>query len=348
MSGLPCRGRGRPTTDAQERYDAEVQAFCATMRKIDSGLDFRVSSRGWCYVLENRGLITKGEFDQAQKLINDCRKSGDLPLDICAADEKRETDIPIVWRRDGQTVDEMADSIIDEAQDILDSAEERSRNEIENGYRYYTPFGFWDHQEFYIELVVEKIDLKSLFKPIAHRYNIPITNIGGWCDINGRAAMMRRFAEHERAGRQCVLLYCGDHDPGGLQISDFIRWNFVDLTRAVGWNPENLIIDRFGLNADFIEHLGLTWIDNLVTGSNRSLADPRHPDHHKGYVQEYLRKFGARKVEANALVVRLRESRQLCLEAILKYLPEDALDRYQGRLNEAREQVRLAVIRRMQ
>jgi hypothetical protein len=110
-------------------------------------------------------------------------------LDICAADEKRETDIPIVWGRNRQTVDEMADSIIDEAQDILDSAEERSRNEIENGHKYYTPFGFWDHQEFYIELVVEKIDLKSLFKPIAHRYNSPITNIGGRQD---RRAPMRR------------------------------------------------------------------------------------------------------------------------------------------------------------
>ena len=48
---------------------------------------------------------------------------------------------------------------------------------------------------------------------------------------------MRRFADHERAGRQCVLLYCGDHDPGGLNISDFLRGNLADLECAVGWSP---------------------------------------------------------------------------------------------------------------
>src|SRR6202022_3389313 len=189
-------------------------------------------------------------------------------------------------------------------------------------------FGLWDDQEFYIELVVEKVDLKSLFGPIASWFHVPITNIAGWCDINCRAGMMRRFAEHERAGRQCILLYCGDHDPGGLHISDFVRANLADLTNAVGWHPEDLIIDRFGLNADFIERYGLTWVGNLETSSGKSLADPRHPDHRKIYVQDYLRKFGARKVEANALVVRPKEGRMLCQEAILRYLPADAVSRY--------------------
>jgi hypothetical protein len=298
-------------------------------------LDFRVSSRGWCYILENEGVITKGEFDAAQRLINDLRKSGDLPLEICAVDEKRNTD----------GLDEYTDptSVDEEAEQIY----ERAQAEIESGHESYTPFGFWDNQPFYIELVVEKIDLKSLFGPVAGYFHVPITNIGGWCDINGRAAMMRRFAGWERKNRQCVLLYCGDHDPGGLHISDFIRSNFADLTRAVRWGPDNLIIERFGLNADFIESNNLTWVDNLETGSGKSLADPRHPDHRKIYVQDYLRKFGARKVEANALVVRPREGRMLCQEAILRYLPADAVAKYEDRLQAAREEVRIAVLNRM-
>ena len=43
------------------------------------------------YILEEYGLV-KGELDAIQKLINDCRKSGDLPLDICADDDSRSTD----------------------------------------------------------------------------------------------------------------------------------------------------------------------------------------------------------------------------------------------------------------
>jgi hypothetical protein len=46
--------------------------------------------------------------------------------------------------------------------------------------------------------------------------SVPLTNFKGWSDLNSRAAMMQRFAEHERQGRRCVALPCGDHDPGGL------------------------------------------------------------------------------------------------------------------------------------
>jgi hypothetical protein len=328
---LPSLSRGRPTPAKLAAYQGEVTAFCDRIKKIRSALDFAVSSRGWCYILENAGVVTKGEFDAAEGLINRCRKTGDLPLEICAVDEKREAD----------GLDDYIDdtSVLEEADEIW----ERAEAILENGHAAYIPFSFWDDQEFYIEIAVEKVDLKSLFGIIARHFHIPITNIGGWCDINSRAAMMRRFAERERRGQKCVLLYCGDHDPGGLRISDTLRRNFSDLTGAVGWDPENLIIDRFGLNADFIAANGLAWIDNLETGSGGDLSDPRHRDHKHYYVQDYLRRFGARKVEANALVVRPKEGRMLCQQAILRYLPEDAITAYRERLAEVQEKVKIAV-----
>ena len=121
-----------------------------------------------------------------------------------------------------------------------------------------------------------------------------------------------------------MLLYCGDHDPGGLQISGQLRSNLAELSGAVGWSPERLKIDRFGLNKTFIEKQELTWIDNLRTAKKKppnDLADPKHPDHQKAYVQDYLRQFGPRKCEANALVTRQAAARQLCLDAITRYLP---------------------------
>jgi hypothetical protein len=91
----------------------------------------------------------------------------------------------------------------------------------------------------------------------------------------------------------------------------------------------------------------LVWIDNLQTGSGGDLANPEHRDHKKLYVQDYLKKFGARKVEANALVVKPQEGRMLCQEAILRYLPSGAIGRYEERLKAVREEVRLAVQNRM-
>jgi hypothetical protein len=160
---------------------------------------------------------------------------------------------------------------------------------------------------------------------------------------------MRRFAEWEAKGKTCVLLYCGDHDPGGLHISDRLLSNLADLEAPVGWSPKDLLIDRFGLDYDFIEAQGLTWIDNLATAKGEyPLNDPHHRDHTKPYVQAYLRRFGVRKVEANALVVRPEGGRELCRQAILRYTPARAVDEYEDRLADLREDVRLAVLRQLE
>ena len=159
---------------------------------------------------------------------------------------------------------------------------------------------------------------------------------------------MERFREHEVAGRKCVLLLCGDHDPGGLHISEKMRENLEELSRAVGWSPDNLIITRFGLNLDFIEQQGLTWIDNLETASGGQLDDPGHPDHFKPYVQDYLKRFGVRKVEANALVKRPEAGRALMRQALLRYIPKTAIRRYETKLKPLRAAFRRAIRKRVQ
>jgi hypothetical protein len=157
--------------------------------------------------------------------------------------------------------------------------------------------------------------------------------------------MMERFAHWEQRGKRCVLLYCGDHDPGGLCISDYLHSNLHDLEDAVGWSPGSLKVDRFGLDYDFIEANGLTWIDNLETSSGGQLDDPNHQDHHKPYVQSYIRRFGARKCEANALVVRPNAGRDLCRQAILRWVPQGAPARYARQIARARAELQAEIDR---
>jgi len=122
---------------------------------------------------------------------------------------------------------------------------------------------------------------------------------------------------------------------------------FEEMARAVGWNPSRLIVDRFGLTAAFINANGLTWIDGLETSSGTDLVDRSHPDHNKPYVQNYIRRFGARKVEANALVVRTEQGRDLCRGAILKYIDESAVEAYRIDIEAMREEARRASAERM-
>lgn len=327
MSGrieLPTAKRGRRTAAQQSEYEAQLSDFYAAIRQINSRLDFAVSARGWCYLMENAGAITKAEFDRVEALINAARKAGNLPIDICAMDENRSFDC--VEYPDTPDIDAYLAGAMEATERWLAS---------------YSPLSFWDEQPYYLEILVEKIDLKSLFAPICRNIAMPIANAKGWPDIHARAAMMERFKKHEAAGRQCVLLYCGDHDPAGLHIAESYRAMFADIP-AVGWTPDNLIIDRFGISAEFIEAHRLTWIDNLVTGSGKDLADPRHPDHGKPYVKDYLRRFGARKVEANALVVAPQAGRQLFRAAIERYLGDvgKARREFDSRLELPRRQLR--------
>ena len=264
----------------------------------------------------------------AVDLIKTCRKSGHLPIDCTLEDSKREiNNVEII---DDTSPDEEAESILDY---------------ISHAHLNYTPISFWDDKPVFIQMLVEKSDLKSLFTPVVRDFRIPIANSGGWSDLHVRAKMMRRFAYWEAKGKQCVLLYCGDFDPGGLQISGFLRKNFADLANAVGWHPDNLVIDRFGLNHEFIQEHNLTWIDNLETGSGQRLDDQNHPDHDKSYVQDYIGNYGVRKVEANALVVRPAAGRELCRQAILKYVDAGLIIAYEEQLASVREGVRHEVTR---
>jgi hypothetical protein len=331
---LPRRRRGRQTPEGEAEYQARRAAFCRLILQIRSTMDFDVGSRGWCYILESHGP-TKGDFDAAQSLITDCRKTGDLPLAICAEDNSRET-IGLQGDLDDQDLES-------EAQDWVDYVRDHAQGT-------YTPLAFWDDLDVYVEVVVEKLDLRNLFEPVCAEFFVPITIFEGWSDLNSRAAMMRRFGGHESAGRQCVLLLCGDHDPGGLAITGTMRKNLEHLARAVGWSPHNLVISRFGLNADFINRLGLTWIDNLETASRERLTldDPRHPDHGKDCVQNYLRRHGARKCEANALVVAPDLGRDLFRRAILKHVPSRAPEAYLRRIAIERARLRTAIRRLME
>jgi hypothetical protein len=319
---LPTRKRGRQSEAAKEQYAAELEVFCSKILQIRSTLGFAASARGYCYYLEGRRIITKGEFGSAEKLIGNCRKDGSLPYDIVAPDETRAATEP--ERIDYNDVEEEAERAIDFCR---------------NWHTDYTPFSFWDDQDTYIEMAVEKGDLRNLFKPVCDRFRIRITNLKGWCDINERVEMMKRFSDMEAEGKQCVLLICGDHDPGGLQISSFMRRNLEQCSIPAEWEPDDLEIVRFGLNRDFIDRHGLMWIDNLETSSGGDLADPNHNDHDQAYVQDYLAEHGARKVEANALMARPDSARQLCLDAILQYLPADAPEEYEERLEESRDEL---------
>jgi len=315
------------TLPTRTNREQGLQNFAEQLKELTAEIGMKLSSRGWAYQLEGFRLINKDQFDLVENLINECRKKGYLPVDFTAEEEARK--FSGIEHPETQTTQEYLKSFLEAT---INSAE------------YYTP-DWWDGEEYYIQMLVEKIDIKNLFYPICKQYHIPIATSKGWSSISQRAEYSKRFKEAEDMGLKCVLLYCGDHDPDGLRISDTIRKNLYDITDiywndgTLGYDPTYLRIERFGLNYDFIEKHQLTWIDNLITGSGKNLASPTHKNYQMPYVQDYLSNYGARKCEANALIKEKTAGKLLCRKAIEKYLGIDALRRFEVKRQEIRDEM---------
>jgi len=305
-----------------------LEEFAEELKKISEKVGFKQSARGWCYQLEVEGLITKAEFDKVESLINKCRRSGILPIDFTAEEEGR--------KFSGVEVPD-TDTPIEDLRYWIDNTLTTEERYIPN---------WWNDEEYYIQMVVEKIDLKTLFIPVCEKYKIPIATSKGWSSMTQRAIYAKRFKQAEEQGLKPLLLYCGDHDPDGLRISDFLRKNLADLKDIEwedgdeGYDPEGLEIVRFGLNYDFIQLHKLSWINNLITGSKRDLASPSHKNNKMPYVQGYIKQFGVRKCEANAIVTIPKIARDFINSTIKSYLGKDAEERFLAKRQAVRDEVK--------
>lgn len=331
---LPEVKKGRKSKEAKKIYNSELREFADSLIAIDNTLKDKVTARGWCYLLEGFNAITKDEFSYCQNIIKKCRRMGYLPMDFVDADQSRSF----------HNVEYLAINDIEPKEFI-----NLCYKSIHRIYNYKNDVSFWKTQKYYIQMMVEKIDVLNLFKGICEKYHIPIANTKGWTDLNSRYYMALRFKEAEKMGLKPVFLYYGDFDPAGILIADTWMHNLKKVEISSKWNPENLIIDRFGLNYKFIENNNLTWIDNLTTGKGRNLGKlyDKYKEGTLGkkeiifkYEIEYIEKYGKRKCEANAILPIRNIAINNCEKKIKEYLGEDPLRKYNEKIMKKRQEVK--------
>jgi hypothetical protein len=315
---------------------SDLRKFGRSLQSLQDKYGLRLSARGYAYLLEQEGHITKHDFDWAEGLVLECIKASYLPVDFVKEDparlffgvEEPESRTPVEYLRD------------------------QLRFSVKEGGGYVP--NWWKDEDYYIQILVEKVDLVTLFRPddndiiramlagmnlepLCQNYHIPIANAKGWSSVLQRATFARRFKEAEQNGSQAVLLYFGDLDPDGNRISDFWRDNLEQIRDIewtdgeTGYDPSDLIIERVGLNYDFIKRYDIPSIDNLKTSSGLDLLNPNHPNHKLPYVQNHIRDYGIRKWEAQAFVQRPVEAQKLCRDAIQRFLGLDAKERFKDK-----------------
>lgn len=315
---IPKSKRGRKTKEQKIKYDNDLKSFSDSLIEINKQLEKPASSRGWCYILEGFNQIDKSQFDTVQKRINECRKIGYLPIGFVAEDKTRTFAHLEELQPEFTTPKDFLLGYLAFIRDI-----EKLKDDL----------SFWKTQECYIQMVVEKIDVFNLFEEICEQYHIPIANAKGWSDIHLRNTLAQNFRQAEEMGLKPILLYYADFDPVGIKIVESFKNNLKQIENATNWNPKNLIIDKIGLNFDFIEKHNLTWIDNLTTGSGKQANEKL------AYVREYIKKYGKRKCEANAILIIPQIAKADCEIAILKHLGNDPLAKYRTELEKVQKDV---------
>lgn len=312
------------------------RAMGEVIERMSAESGYKFGPRGWAYFAEGRGLITKGEFDRFCSLLVAMRKDGELDPDVIEPDASRVATTVYDFEAATWTPESMAEYAVSKISDELRSWADS-----------YYQTGYWDDLDFYVEMIVEKKDLVQIFRSTADRYNIRITNGKGDTDIHTRLAMLKRFRKNAEAGRRNVLLAIGDHDPKGLDIVSGLHRTFMSCANIKGleWDDPQFEVVNIGLTEAQIDSLGLMKIDNLETGGGRDLSDPRHPDHHKPYVQNYIDRFGVWKCEANALVGDPEGARDLLENAINEFIPADHPDDVDAANEPGQDQVREEIAR---
>ncbi len=187
---------------------------------------YPLTSRGVCYKLLTKNIITGHEFEPTEILISKARKAGKIDWDAII-DSSREMICNSHW---------------DSPKDILDACS--------TGFQ----IDKWATQPNYVELMVEKQALQGILLPVCQELDIPFTaNIGFISDTTLKDAVKKRYLLRRNAGKTLFLIYLGDHDPSGLNMRH-------DITKRMNMfmkEDNGISVESVALNMDQIRELNL-------------------------------------------------------------------------------------------
>ena len=194
------------------------------------------------------------------------------------------------------------DTIVDKARNPLMPSEFETMQEFVEAVRDSYRKCRWDGQDSYVEVLVEKEALVGILEPVTRKYHVLLLANKGYLSASAMHDTAQRAIYHQRQGRECKILYFGDHDPSGM-----------DMVRDI----EDRLY-RFDAIAD-VERIALT-MDQIKKydppPNPAKMTDPRSGT--------YMTEYGTSSWELDALnpdvLVRLVES------AIVQYMDRDLYD----------------------
>jgi hypothetical protein len=162
----------------------------------------------------------------------------------------------------------------------------------------------WADQPYYIELFTEKDALSSVLQPIADDWHIHFCVNRGYSSASAMYDLGKRIKERVEAGKRCIILYLGDHDPSGLDmLRDITERNTEFLTKGRDYTYPAFEVVPIALTTAQVRQYS-------PPPNPAKLTDPR--------AVWYIAKYGDKSWEVDAL--RPEVMIKLVNETIAKYV----------------------------
>lgn len=214
-------------TFVEKKFSASSLALIKTANRIVgeyNRMGFRLSLRQLYYQLVARDYIenTVQSYKRVGVIISDARDAG--LVDWNAIEDRGRTPIlPNEWENPAEIVRAAA-----------------------HGFR----VNRWIGQTNYVEVMVEKDALSGILRPVCSEYHVRFTANKGYSSSTAMYDAGRRFLEQGDDGKNLYLIYLGDHDPSGIDMTRDIRER---LYLYGEWIEGNLEVIRIALNMDQVE-----------------------------------------------------------------------------------------------
>lgn len=152
-------------------------------------------------------------------------------------------------------------------------------------------FDLWADQPNYVEVMVEKQALEGVLQPVCRMLDVPFTANKGYSSSSALYEASKRFLKRAEADKELYVIYLGDHDPSGIDMSRDVldRLNlFIEtsMTGELGMLDGRMNVRRVALNMDQV----------------RTLRPPENPAKlTDSRADSYIKRFGRSSWELDAI-----------------------------------------------
>ncbi|MCP4985516.1 MAG: hypothetical protein GY928_05415 [Colwellia sp.] len=177
---------------------------------------------------------------------------------------------------------------------------------------------YWEPQDYYIEVWVEKEALGNVVERACDPLKTPFLSCKGYLSASEAYDAGKRFEKALCKGKKCKLIHLGDHDSSGI---DMTRDNEERVNMFA--NSRSIDIERIALNHDQI-------LEFSPPPNPAKVKDPR--------AKRYIKEYGTTSYELDALEPSVIES--LITESIKPLIDLDLWNETKEEENDMKESLK--------